>query len=318
MPAGKLSRSTPTRVNSASSSSNRRSSVMRFTNRNTVSLLSRRRRKSDALMSDRSSRSMTVSHLASVAGPACRISECVCDATGACTSTIYGCGRCNHMLHLQVTLGAFMLPSRLVRDRRPVGAAHLSSLYDQAWRHALGLWSTACRAGPDIVCTVQVDETVVGVELDLAQRLAAVVVLADVARRVRAPHLGGIVVLLRRAVAEGEQSMDRQDAARPIAVRDDHVLHVALLLRHDGVDRLVEVRILDEPLAPEIVEPPATRILHRAEEVRRRRMLVRPALDVRAEGVVERLGAHDLLSQQLQANARLHVRRESEDARIDA
>src|SRR5689334_11029611 len=186
------------------------------------------------------------------------------------------------------------------------GTAHLTSLCEPLGRHALRLWSTACRAGPGVVRAVEVDEPAVRIELDLAQGLPAEVVLAQIVRRVRAPHLGGIIVLLGRAVAEGEQRVDRQHAARAIAIRYDHVLHVAALLRHDRVDRLVEVRILLEPLAPEPVEPLAAGVLHRAEEVRRRRMLVRPPLDVRAEGVVERLGSHDLLPQQLQSDARLH------------
>src|SRR5439155_20486838 len=87
-------------------------------------------------------------------------------------------------------------------------AAHLSSLYVSTRRHALGLWTYGLPASPRVVRTVEVDEPVVRVELDPAQRLAPEVVLPHVARRVRAPHLGGVVVLLRRAVAEGEQRMD--------------------------------------------------------------------------------------------------------------
>jgi hypothetical protein len=148
MPAGKLSRSTPTRVNSESSSSNRRSSVMRFTSRDTVATLSRRRRMSDALMSNRFSRSITVSHWASASGRSVRSVTWVRRAPARFRSSLCGCGRCNRVLRLQVTIRAKKLPSRLVqgwaapRDRpshftpRTPSASRATALVPQGSRSA--------------------------------------------------------------------------------------------------------------------------------------------------------------------------------------
>src|SRR5690348_887758 len=98
-------------------------------------------------------------------------------------------------------------------------------------------WSWSPR--PGVVRAIDVDDPLVGIELDLRQLLAVEPIDADVDLGVRAPDFGWIVEVLRRAVGEGELRADRHDAARVVPERDEHRIDLADLLVHHGVDGLV-------------------------------------------------------------------------------
>jgi len=86
--------------------------------------------------------------------------------------------------------------------------------------------------------------------------------------------------------------MHAHEAARVDALDDRH-----------GVDREVYNRDFVEPPAPEPGEILANSLVHRAKEVRGRRMFERPAAQVRAECAMElRRVVEDVVAQQLQSS----------------
>src|SRR5690242_7461003 len=90
------------------------------------------------------------------------------------------------------------------------------------------LWGHLLR-WPRIVRSIDVDESLLRVELDLRQLFPGERVLPCVERRVRAPHFRRIVEVLRRSIAEGEAGADRLDSARMICVQHADVERVPLL-----------------------------------------------------------------------------------------
>src|SRR5690348_15784023 len=127
-------------------------------------------------------------------------------------------------------------------------SASAFSLGPQPRPSALG-----CRPprGPCVVPAIDINEALLRIELDLRQLLPRELVLSDVIPRIRAPHFGRIVVVLRRAIGEAEAHANREHTARMIAVEHGDDERVAALMRDHGIDRLIEVRVLEKPLAPE-------------------------------------------------------------------
>src|SRR5262245_41718761 len=179
-----------------------------------------------------------------------------------------------------------------------------------------GLWFGRGRwlRRPLVVRPIDIHAPMLRIELDASQLLADERVLARIESRVRAPDLGRIIELLNRAIGEEEARPNREDAASAVRIQDAHHQRIAALRRDHGVDRLIEMRVHEEPLAPEPVEPAAADVFHGAEEVYGRRMLEGPALHVRQKRVVERGGAEDLMTEKLQPNAWIHVRVEAEES----
>src|SRR3981081_4248955 len=107
------------------------------------------------------------------------------------------------------------------------------------------------RRRPDIVVAVEVGQPLVRIEVDAVQRLPPEGVGAQVAPGIRAPHFSRVVEVFRGAVTEREAGVDGQHAARMVAILHHDALDVPAARCRDCVDRLIEVRVLPEPFAPE-------------------------------------------------------------------
>src|SRR6185503_5705528 len=108
---------------------------------------------------------------------------------------------------------------------------------------------------PRVIATIEVGQTLVDVHLELRELLPLEIVPAQIEPRVRAPHFGGIDEVLRGAIGEREARADGQHATRPIAEDHGNGVAAGIWPSEQRVHRLIEVRVLEEPLAVEPVEP---------------------------------------------------------------
>lgn len=167
------------------------------------------------------------------------------------------------------------------------------------WRW-FSIWSQGL---PDVVPAIGVGEHAVGIDGDAGDG-AFTGLNGNAPGAGGSPDLDGQFHPLGRAVAEGDVHVHRHDHVAQILECD---ARAALAEVVDGRDGLIECRGREEPPPPEPREVHARGVLHRAEEIRRLRVLEGPGVRVGFPGVIEPLGPEDPLAQEVQRPSGLGV-----------